>query len=100
MRTFPAPARPVRNPDRGRSPGPGRLALYCALAGAPFFAVAVLLEGRGPVGLPAGIVAGVLLLLAVFLNMPGVDLEEMSSGRVRKVPSDPSAAERGSQDEE
>jgi hypothetical protein len=65
MRSPHAPAPSVRKPE-ARSSSPGRLALYCALVGAPFFAVAVLLQARGPIGLTAGIVAGVLLLLAVF----------------------------------
>jgi hypothetical protein len=99
MRSPHAPAPSVRKPE-ARSSSPGRLALYCALVGAPFFAVAVLLQARGPIGLTAGIVAGVLLLLAVFLNMPGVDLEEMSSGRVRNDPGDPGASDREPPDEE
>lgn len=72
--------------------------------------VAVLLEKSGPIGLPAAIVAGVLLVLGALLNMlgprelhhrgPGVDLEGISSGRVRDVPGESSASEREPRDGE
>jgi hypothetical protein len=57
-------------------------------------------QARGAIGVIAGIVAGVFLLLAVFLNMAGVDLEEMSSGRIHNVPGQRAASKREPSDEE
>lgn len=84
------PRLPSPREEDGSPPGsPQKLRFYCALAAIPLFAVAVLTGATG-LGLPAGIVAGVLFVLAVVFNMPGLDLEP-SPDRTADGAGDPRA---------